>query len=47
MPRRIRRFHNGLPPAVRRGDATTCCTSTHFALCARSPAPLAAACRGR
>src|SRR2546426_6645489 len=45
MPRRIRRFHNGLRPALRRGDATTCCTSTHFALCGRSPAALAAACR--
>src|SRR2546425_2120135 len=37
MPRRIRRFHNGLRPALRRRDATTCCTSTHFALCGRSP----------
>src|SRR3989442_5628213 len=39
MPRRIRRFHNGLRPALRRRDATTCCTSTHFALCGRSPPP--------
>src|SRR5439155_141010 len=39
MPRRIRRFHNGLRPALRRRDATTCCTSTHFALCVRSPPP--------
>src|SRR2546427_343200 len=39
MPRRIRRFHNGLRPALRRRDATTCCTGTHFALCVTSPPP--------
>src|SRR5881396_1382287 len=39
MPRRIRRFHNGLRPAPRRRDATTCCTSRHFALCGTSPPP--------
>src|SRR5213594_4178406 len=39
MPRRIRRFHNGLRPALRRRDATTCCTSIHFALCGRSRPP--------
>src|SRR6266566_562272 len=39
MPRRIRRFHNGLRPALRRRDATTCCTSMHFALCGRSRPP--------
>src|SRR6266702_4562854 len=39
MPRRIRQFHNRLRPAPRPRDATTCCTSMHFALCGRSRPP--------